>query len=69
MFFTLSMLFSFNIQITSFDGHYRLRLPKVILDGNGVNIVFDEGKDGILEPSYETSIGAWDPCRGAEQKG
>jgi hypothetical protein len=47
------MLFSFNIQITSFDGRYRLRLPKVILDGNGVNIVFDEGKDGILEPSYE----------------
>jgi len=52
------MLFSFNIQITSFDGHYGLRLPKVILDGNGVNIVFDEGKDGILEPSYESSIGA-----------
>jgi hypothetical protein len=23
------------------------------LDGNGVDLVFDEGKDSILEPSYE----------------
>jgi hypothetical protein len=25
----------------------------MILNGNGVDIVFDEGKDGILELSYE----------------
>jgi len=40
-------------QVTSFDGYYNLKLPKIILYGNGLDIVFDEEKDNILEPTYE----------------
>jgi len=43
------MLSSFTIKITSFNGYYSLRLPKIILDGNGVDSVFDEEKDSILK--------------------
>jgi len=32
---------------------YSLRLPKIILVGNGVNIVFGEEKTSILKPPYE----------------
>jgi hypothetical protein len=32
---------------------YSLRLPKIILVGNGVNIVFGEEKTSILESTYE----------------
>jgi hypothetical protein len=49
MFFSLSILSSFTIKITSFDGYYSLRLPKIILDGNGVDSVFDEEKESILK--------------------
>jgi hypothetical protein len=57
MFFSLSILSSFTIQITSFDGYYSLRLLKIILDGNGVDSVFDEEKDSILKPTYERAGG------------
>jgi hypothetical protein len=30
-----------------------LRLPKIILDGNGVDSVFDEEKESILKLTYE----------------
>jgi len=41
------------MQTTSYNGYYSLRLPKIITDGNGVGVVFNKEKDGILKPSYE----------------
>jgi hypothetical protein len=58
MFLSLSIFSSFTIKITSFDGYYSLRLPKIILDGNGVDRVFDEEKDSILKLTYERPGGS-----------
>jgi hypothetical protein len=57
MFFSLSILCSFTIKITSFDGYYSSRLLKIILDENGVDSVFDEEKDSILKLTYERTGG------------
>jgi hypothetical protein len=53
MFLSLSILSSFTIKITSFDGYYSLRLLKIVLGGNGVDGVFDREKDSILKLTYE----------------
>jgi len=36
-----------------------LKLPKIILAGNGVDIVFDEEKDGILKQTYGVPEGKY----------
>jgi|WetSurSiteA1Bulk_404760.scaffolds.fasta_scaffold90254_2 hypothetical protein len=38
---------------SSFDDYYSLRLPKIILDRNRVDSVFNEEKDSILKLTYE----------------
>jgi hypothetical protein len=53
LFFSLSIPSSFTIKITSFDDYYSLRLPKIILDRNRVDGVFNEEKDSILKLTYE----------------